>query len=220
MAKENDNREIFDMAEWRMYSALCAFYTWKWLEQAINIHNAGEDTAKRNVGIINNHKYFLRQVFTSSYKSFISDLSIFFDAEKYEDNLTLNKLLKTLENKVTPEKLDELRGYISEIKKQHGVSLALILELRNSDVAHQSIKVKKKYNRVNFSEIEELFNAVQEILNLISRHYDKSVSGWGHVESEVSRHLKLTFDNLERGEKVRKENISKKWNTQENQGDK
>jgi hypothetical protein len=197
--------DIFKVASNRMFSALIAFYNWKWLSQAINVNNQGKAIAERNVSIINKYSYFFHQVLISTYKSFVADLAIFFDSGKYDDKFSIEKLLGTLEKKISESELETLRIKIDEIKRKHGIKISFILELRNADVAHQEIKLQSR--KINYSEIKELFSAVQEILNLISNHYDGSVTVWDHLEGDVASDMQYLFDNLERGENTRLKEI-------------
>lgn len=192
-----------------MFSALSSYYVWKWLEQSRNINEVGEENAKRNVEIIKKYSYLLHSVFYMSYKTFVIDLSIFFDSEKYQESYSLNKLIKILDHKLNLGEIDSLKEKILNIKKRHGVTISLILELRNESVAHKSLNSNKSW--IEYSKIEDLFDGVQEIFNLISKYYDKSITVWDHIKGDVERDMKWVFDNLERGEKVRLDEIDKKW---------
>ena len=54
---------------------------------------------------------------------------------------------------------------------------------------------------------------VQEILNLLSKYYDRSFTIWDHIERNVTSSLEWVVDNLERGEKVRLDEIYKMYPT-------
>lgn len=199
---------LFELAENRMLSALSAYHIWKWLNIAINVHHPnGKGRVDRNLKIINTYKAVFPQIVLSSYKSFVVDLFIFFDSGKYE-SFSLRKLIASMENKLTPDELVSLKNEIESTKKDHGMTIGFIEELRNADVAHQKIDAKSR--RVLYEKIEGLFGGVQKILNLVSHRYDRSVTRWDHVPREVDHQMKWLFDNLERGEKVRLEQIEKK----------
>ena len=89
------------------------------------------------------------------------------------------------------------------------MKISFIQKLRNADVAHQEIKPQSRV--VVYAEIEELFAAVQEIINLIENSYDKSIHIWNHIEKDTSWHMQWVFDNLERGERARLRAINKKY---------
>lgn len=207
--KKDSTDGLFRVAHSRMFSALNNYYIWKHLEISIKVNNEGKEKAEKNVAIINDYGYFLHQIFTSTFKGFIGDLSIFFDSHKYEETFSLDKLISTLEKKILPKELDELTKQIREIKKKHGSKISRILELRNSDVSHQKIAPERQH--IIFEEVETLFVAVQEILNLINKNSSDSFTVWNHLESEISKDVQRVLKNLERGEKARLEEIERKY---------
>ncbi len=203
------NNNLFAIASNRMFSALNSFYIWKKFNQSININeDGGEVMAQENLDeIFNKYKYFFQQTLISSYKTFILDLTVFFESEKFEETFSIGKLVKIIEDSgvdVTQLKVD-----IQKIKFPHGKIIGLIMKLRNQDVAHQA-KNPEQHVLV-YTEVEALFKAVQAILNAISIYYDNSVSAWSHVEDEIVRDVDRVFENLKRGEKVRLAEISDKW---------
>jgi len=208
---ENDTSpdQLFRITTNRMYSALNAFYIWKWLNLAININTKGKEFAENNVSIINKYSSFFRQVILSVYKSFVADLAVFFDSGKYQDKFSLSKLLTSIKHKVSEKELGTLKKQIDKIKKKHGIKINLILELRNADVAHQEIKIQSR--KINYLEMEELFSAVQEILDLLSVNYNSFTTYWEHIEEDVNRDMDWVFGNLEKGEIMRLREIDEKW---------
>jgi RNAse (barnase) inhibitor barstar len=205
--ENNSDKKTFNIVRNRMFSALNSFYIWKKIEQSMNIHEeGGSELAQENVDqIINKYRSFFHQIRICSYKTFIVDLAIFFDSEGYEETLSLGKVIKLLENKGVD--LIKLRKEIDVIKKPHGKLIALIMKLRNQDVAHQALEPEQHI--LNYEEIENLFKAVQDIFNIITKFYDDSVTAWDHIEDEVRSDIDWIYDNLKRGEKVRLEEIHK-----------
>lgn len=197
--------ELFQITTDRMFTALAAFYVWKKMNMLININEDGEERAVRNIEIFRKYWDFFSIVKNSTYKSFVTDLSIFFDPEKYPDTFSLQKLINVIKDKISRIEYIELIKEIKAIKKKHGVSVAFILELRNVDVSHQEIARKERL--IVYKEIEELFSGVQEILNLLSKYYDNSFTIWDHIEDNVTSSIEWVLDNLERGEKVRLDKI-------------
>lgn len=190
----------------RMLSALTAYYIWKWLNHSININNAGgEEKANRNVDILNKYNMFFNQVIRSTYKSFVADLWIFFDHNKYEESFSISKLIDSTKDKLSKEDINDLKSQINIIKKNHGKNIGFLGELRNADVAHQELDSKKRH--LLYENIESLFAGAQEILNLITKRYNNSEHWWTHVEKEVKEEMPWILDNLERGEKLRIEEI-------------
>ena len=197
---------LLDRATNRMLSALGAYHIWKWMNVAININQpGGKERTDRNLGIINRHNLFFMQLRDSTYKTFVADLSIFFDKNGYDDVFSLDKLIETTKDKLTDAQIIGMRQKIEAIKREHGVSIGFIQELRNADVAHQEIDARPRH--LNYASVENLFIAVQEILNTISNPYDKSVHWWNHVEEEIERQMNWIIDNLERGEAMRLKEI-------------
>lgn len=207
MEELSPDKKLFRLVSSRMFSALSAFYIWKWLNQSINVNEVTREVAEENVEVRKKYPNLFSQLHNSCFKSFVLDLSVFFDAEKYEDNLSISKLLKVLEKTKTELELDQIKEEIKSIKKKHGVSIKQLLDLRNEDVVHQKIEVENK--RIIYKEIEELFKAVQEILNIISSYYDDSTTIWYHIEQNIEGDMSWVFDNLKRGEKVRIDDIHK-----------
>ena len=194
----------------RMLSALGGYYIWKWMEQARNTNNLGGlDKANRNLNIFNRHLAFFGQIIKSTYKSFVIDLAFFFDKEGYENSLSINKLLDLGRDKFSDDDITEIKKQIFEIKQKQGKNIALILELRTADVAHQELDSRSRH--VLYENIEALFKAVQEILNMITMKYDRSEHWWNHVEKEVNRQMDWVMNNLEKGENVRIKEIENKY---------
>lgn len=216
MLENNDNKikpqfeTLLNLATNRMHSALSAYYIWKWMSISINInHPKGEGFVKRNLDVMNRHIIFFAQVRSSMYKSFVADLAIFFDKDSYDDSFSLKKLIESTQDKLTADEIIEMREEINRIKQKHGVHIGFIQELRNADVAHQEIDSQSRH--LQYANVENLFGAVQEILNLISNKYSRSIHWWNHIDEEVDRQMHWIMDNLERGERSRLKEIKEKW---------
>ena len=210
---EEDNKTPFEtavsLASSRMLSAFGAYTMWKWINQAINVNNTGgREQAERNIAIFNRYTMVFGQLIKSTYKSFVADLSIFFD-KNYEDTFTIDKLLSLGEDRFSPEDIAELKKKIVEIKKVQGKNISFLNELRNADVAHQEMDSKNRH--LEYAHIEGLFKAAQEILNLISNKYNSSIHWWDHVDREMEHQMQWMVDNLERGEAARLEEIKREY---------
>ncbi len=200
---------LFRITTDRMFTALQSFTLWKKINMMRNVNEVGKDQADRNVEIFNQNWDFFHTVLDSTYKSFVIDLSIFFDPEKYEETFSLKKLIHVVKEKITEDEYGELIKEIEELKKKHGFMITFILELRNATVSHQEIDRKSRL--IVYKKIEELFKCVQEILNLLSKYYDQSSTIWSHVGENIDSSLEFIVDNLERGERVRLDEIKKKY---------
>lgn|GEM_PF-2470608 len=196
----------------RMNSALHAFYIWKWINDAINVNSpGGVEVAQRNSNTLSVYASIFQQIKISCYKSFVADLCIFFDKNGYEDSFSIKKLLLSAKEKISEKDIDEIEKQIEEIKKKYGTDIRFIQELRNADVAHQ--EVASKARKLLYKNIQELFLATQEILNLISSKYSNSTWAWSHIEDQVSHEMNWMLENLERGEKRRIEEINEKYSS-------
>lgn len=208
---EDKTKNYFQITTDRMYTAIEAFHLWKRINEMMNVNNVGKEKAERNVEIFRKYWDFFHPVVIASYKSFVIDLSIFFDADKFENTFSLSKLMSAIREKTSDVEFEELTTSISEIKRKHGIRINFILELRNTEVSHQEIDRKKRF--VVYQEIEGLFVGVQEILNVLRKYYDGAFTVWDHVPREIIKDLEWVVDNLERGEKVRLEEIEKRYRT-------
>lgn len=199
------DKKLFEITTKRMFTALESFYVWKKMNMMMNINEEGQEKSERNVEILKKYWDFFDAVLNSTYKSFVIDLSIFFDPEKYDGTFSLKKLTNVIKEKIADTEYNELIREINAIKKRHGIKISFILELRNAEVSHQEIESRRRL--IVYKEIEELFVGVQEILNLLRKHYDGSFTIWDHFERNVTGSLEWVIDNLERGEKVRLDEI-------------
>lgn len=196
---------LLKLATSRMFSAMTAFFTWKWLHESINSNTDGFDKAQENVDeVVNKYPAVFHQMMVNSYKCFILDLSVFFDKE-YDKTFSLKKIIDSLRSKLDKETFDK----IEDIKKRNGSMINLILELRSQDVAHQAINSEKQL--IFFDKFESFFKDIQEILNLLSSNHDRSEHWWDHVEENVRRDMAWVFENLKRGEKQRIKEIEDEY---------
>ncbi len=209
--EEHKIKKLFQITTDRMFTAIESFHVWKKMSQMMNTQEVGQEQAERNVEIFKKHWDFFHTVQHSTYKSFVTDLSIFFDPEKYEETFSLKKLVNLIKEKISDTEYKNLTKEIESIKRKHGVTIKLLLDLRNSDVSHQAME--RKSHLILFKEIEELFGGVQEILNLLGKYNDGSFTVWDHIGKSVTGGLEWVIDNLERGEKVRMEEIMSKYST-------
>ena len=212
--KEEDSLtelDIFKIVRDRMYSALNSYFIWKIMNQLMNINGeTGKNGAQENLDlVINKYKYFFQEIIISSYKTFILDLSVFFDSDKYDETFSLNKLINLIQKEDNGLNIEEIKKEIEKIKKPHGKLIGLILKLRNQDAAHQGINPSQ--HKLVYSEVEDLFKAVHSILNKLTLYYDNSVTSWGHVEKDMKHDIDLIFNNLKRGELLRLKEIREKW---------
>lgn len=202
-------KQYFQITTDRMFTALESFHLWKKMNALMNVNEVGPEVAQKNVDIFRKHWDFFHPVMAGAYKMFIIDLSIFFDAEKYEDTFSLHKLVESIKENISETEYKDLLKKIKDIKQKHGPAINLLLTLRNSDVAHQ--KMEKKKRLIIYKEIEDLFVGVQEILNLLSKYFNGAFTVWDHVGKNVEHGTEWVMENLERGEKDRLKEIEEKY---------
>lgn len=114
-------KKLFEITTNRMFTAIESFCVWKKINMMMNINEDSKEKAERNVEIFRKYWDFFDTVINSSYKSFVTDLSIFFDSEKYEDTFSLQKLINIVKEKTSDIEYNELIKEIDSIKKRHGV---------------------------------------------------------------------------------------------------
>lgn len=187
----------------RMHSAVISYYFWKWLEQARN-PNIGEKKAKRNLEIMNRQKNFFHTVIRSSFYSFVVDLCVFFDRQ--QPALSIDKIIPFV-NLSEKDKAE-----INRIREEQKNNVKNLKDIRDKEVAHLDLDVDRSENkRVIYKEIEDLFNAVQEIFNIITNSFDRSIWSWNRFDNEVEHEMSWLFGNLEKGEQKRLDEINKKY---------
>lgn len=192
-------------ASTRMHMAYVAYLTWKWLEQARNENKNGKDEALRHVEIMSKQTNFFHTALRGAFYIFIVDLCIFFDRQR--PSLSLDKIIDSLDlSKDEIAKIDSLRDSQKE-------SILKLKNLRDKDVAHYDIDFERpERNILLFQEVEDVFLSVQKIFNILSNNFNNSVWSWEHLNSDVEHEMEFLFNNLEKGEKVRVEEIYKKYN--------
>ena len=187
----------------KIHSAYYSYHIWKWLEQARNI-NIGEEKANRNIQILNQQPTFFNIAIQGAFYNFIIDLSIFFD--KHRQSLSLNKLLSRIKISDEDRKLIDgillgKKAIIDQIKDK----------IRDKDVAHFDINVdRSQSNIIIYKEAEGLFEAVHEIFNILSSAFNNSLWIWDTAEEQINYEMSYLLDNMELGEKKRKEELNKK----------
>lgn len=191
----------------RMLSTLTSYYIWKWLSQAMNTLAVGEKKANENVDILNLYSPFFRQIQISMYKTFVVDIMVFFDAGKY-GSFSLNKLIDLI-NKGKTKLVDTELQRISKLKNAQGSNISFLKRLRDEDVAHQSFT--PQIQKIIFKDVEELFSAVQQIFNILTKSHDGSLYLWDGIENEIERKMLWLVDNLRRGETARLKEIDQKY---------
>jgi len=188
-------KNMIELLSMRMHSAYMSYYFWKWLEQARNV-NIGEEKANRNLKIMNHQKNFFHTVLRSSFYSFVIDLCIFFDRQ--QPALSIDKLISLV--KLDTEEISK----INEIRELQKINIENLKNIRDKEIAHLDLNVDRSENKnIIYIEVENLFNGVQEIFNIITKRFDNSIWSWNTFDNQVDHEMNWLFDNLERGEQKR-----------------
>ncbi len=202
MTEENKlvAKEMLTQLSSRMHTAVSSYYVWKWLEQARNI-NIGEEKANQNVKLMRLQNTFFHVVSRGSFYSFVIDLAIFFD--KQDPALSLDKIIPLLDLNEEDKKL------IEDIRKRQEVNIGKLKTIRDKDIAHFDIKNvdRTQTSKIIYHESEELFSAVQDIFNILSKNITGELFIWDHLENIINREMFWLMDNLKRGEDKRIQDI-------------
>lgn len=200
---KSDTREMIHLLSSRMHSGFVSYHIWKWLEQSRNI-NIGNEFVEKNLKILNRQPNFFHTVLRNSFYGFIIDLCMFFD--KQAPSLSIDKIIDKIN--LSPDEILK----ICTIRDSQNYQLKKLKDIRDKEVAHLDLNIDRTTtNTVLYTDIEKLFASVQEIFNIVTNNFDSSIWTWPHIEPAVKREMELIFNNLERGENIRIEEINRKW---------
>lgn len=190
----------------RMISALNAYQIWKWLKQATIAHRSegGKAKTEKRQSVLDRHASFFQQISLSSQKSFVADLSIFFDESlsTEERPTSIYALINLLPDTVPAEERASLQDGVKRIQDSQEETFAFLQTLQHTDAIHQ-VSAEQK-DDVSFEDMDALFVAVQDSLALVAPKHADALAGWSRVESDVRRQMNWIFNNLERGEVQRR----------------
>ncbi len=216
-----------------MLQVVQAYYLWQASAFSRSIPEEGIENAENNVKLQNKYKTFLMQAEHSHLNTFIIGISKFFDRDPRTlniqhiiDEIAESKEILTSEVIVdiypTRFKGEEIKSYtaydekdIEEIKilrEKHNHVIKALKAIRDKSIAHIDIKTIK-VNSGNFIpiEVEKLIIAIQQMFNKISSRFDRSETRWDHLKEAALDETRLIYENLERGEKQRIEEIKKEY---------
>ncbi len=208
-----------------------SYYIWRTLTFSRSTTEMGKEEAEKNVKIINLYKEFFIPTEQSHLHTFIVVLMKFFDKDYRA--LSIANLIKQIENNkdsFTPEILRSIHPHLEqmgvvkedylpisqsdidhfeELKEKHKDLIANLKNIRDKQLSHTDMEaIKGTFVPL---EIEELIKAVQDMFNKLSNSFDLSSTIWDHLERDSIHRTEFLLENLERGEKVRLEEIRKKW---------
>ena len=187
-----------------MHASYAAYQIWKWLEQSRNTNKDGIDKANDNVRLMNLQSGFFHSAIKGIFYVFVIDLCTFFD--KQRPAVSIDKIINALN--VGPEDKEKIEG----IRKEQESNISKLKTLRDKTVAHSDFEFDPDtLGMVMYAETEELFKAVQEIFNLLSKNHDRSFWVWDHLDPQIKGEMEWLFENLKRGEAVRLKEIEDEY---------
>ena len=215
-----------------------SYYIWRTLTFSRSTTEMGEEKANKNAKSMNLYKEFFVCTEYSHYQTFVINLMKFFDKDK--DALSIKSLIKKIQKHkeaFTPEVLRSVYPHLEQIGaetesylpidqntidhfeqlcEKHKDLISNLKNLRDKKLAHTDIKVIEGDQSTFIpNEVEELIVGIQEMFNKLSKSFDKSFTTWDHLKEDSIRSTQFLFENLERGEIVRLEEIEKKWGNHE-----
>lgn len=202
--------ENISMGLSRMLSAYTAYNIWKYLKQSLNPNEVGIEEAKIRADILNGYNFLFQQITDSVYKTFINDLAIFYD-QNIDDRFSLLYILKKL--KKNNYDIGGMEDIIDKKKRENKEYIKIIRDQRNGVVSHLDPKLYHESLTIEFIKIEDLFKITQEIFDLLRNKISdyRITTDWSHIPRIVKEDIDLLFNNLDRGEKMRVNEIELKY---------
>lgn len=229
--KFNELKTLFKRLSDEMCLLVEAFYGWRALVFSRSIIEVGEEQANKNVAIMRHHSDFFQVTEQGLLNTLILGISKFYD--KHPKALSIDVLIKKLReysSDITADLLEKIRPgtvffsdeerasfvafkeedatEIEALRQKNESVIKSLKDIRDKTVAHTDIIPIKGSFIPN--EVEQLIKDTQEIFNKLSR-FDRSTTMWEHLGDHIKNDITFILENLERGEKVRQEEIDEKW---------
>lgn len=219
------------MSHEEMCVVIESYYIWRTLVFSRSITEIGKEVAEKNAKLMSLYKEFFLPTEQSHFHVFITGLLKFFDRDTQA--LSFNKLINKIQankNSFTKEILESVHPHLKEMGfvkdnyspiiqedidhfegliSKHKDLIENLKDIRDKQLAHTDLKAHNGTFVPN--EVEELIQAIQEIFNKFTKTFDQSSTIWNHLKEDSVRSTNFLMENLERGEKVRLEEIRKKW---------
>lgn len=190
----------------RLISALNTYQVWKWIKQATIAHHSegGKTKTEKRQSVLERHASFFQQMDLSMQRSFVADISIFFDESPSTKGrpTSIYTLIQLLPDTVSADERASLHDGVKRIQDNQEKTLTLLQEMRDASLIDPSSNTQQ--NDSIFEDIDALFVALHDSLTLIAPKHIEALSDWNRVESEVRRQMNWIFNNLERGEVQRR----------------
>jgi len=215
----------------RYFHALSAFFVYKTLDELNALNIVGNKEAQENVDVINRYKNFFIPSKEALRVYFLLELAKMFDVS--DKSLHITKIVNCAQSQIKKLTADDFkefnqdRDFLKElIKNYEGISQKDIKEIkeileenedvlqrlkdyRNQYLAHDDIDKEKIL--IGEDEINNLFEALGKIMNLISSKLNHSSSMWNHIEDNSKESTEMIFDHLKRFEPYRLKEINEQY---------
>jgi hypothetical protein len=224
-------KELFDRMRREISAVVESYHIWRTLTFSRSIPEVGKEQAEKNAALMTLYKDFFVTTEQSHLQTFVIGLMKFFDRDPRA--LSISGLIKEIEKHKSIFTPDILRGihpelaktgaieddYVSittkiideieQLRKPHETLIGSLKDVRDKQFAHTDMKPIQGTFVPN--EVEALLEAVQNMFNKLSNGFDLSSTVWNSMKDDAIRSTKFVFENLERGETQRKEEIKNKW---------
>ncbi|MEW6617053.1 MAG: hypothetical protein AB1333_01380 [Patescibacteria group bacterium] len=224
-------KELFNRMSHEIFAVVESYHIWRTLTFSRSIPEVGKEQAEKNAALLSLYKYFFIPTEQSHLQTFIVGLMKFFD--KDSQALSIVGLIKKIEKNKSLFTADIIRSVypnldkigaikddyvpikqetinqIEQLRKSHEVLITNLKNIRDKQLAHTDMKAINGTFVPN--EIEALIKTIQQTFNKLSNDFDLSSTIWDHLEDESIRSTQFVFENLERGEIQRKEEVRKKY---------
>jgi len=231
--KYKEIERLFKRLSDEMCRVVQSFYIWESLVFSRSIIEAGEEQAKKNVEIMSFHKDFFNQTEDSHLTTFIIGISKFYDRNpksltlntiiekmrEYQKDITAETLMNVYPNRFNKEELrfnyksfDERDINGIDVLWQDNKRIADNLRaIRNKRIAHNNIELIE----ITFvpKEVEKFIGDTQEIFNKLQGRFSEASTTWNHMKEDAERDTSTLLENLIRGEKQRKDEIKRQYNS-------
>ncbi|MCX6796631.1 MAG: hypothetical protein NTW06_03995 [Candidatus Falkowbacteria bacterium] len=229
-------KELFRRMRNEMGVVIESYYIWRTLTFSRSIPEVGQEKAVRIAKLMSSYKDFFVSTEQSHLQTFIIGLMKFFDNDPR--TLSIKNLIKEIqanEKIFTPEVIRAVHPDLEAIGavtddyipidqdtveqientcQTYATLIENLKDIRDKQIAHTEIKTMK----VTFvpNEIEALIKAIQEMFNKLSGKFDLSSTILDHLQDDAIRSTKFMLENLERGDVAFREEIKKKWGSEQN----
>lgn len=213
------------------FFALSAFHVYETLNELLAPNTVGQETAEKNVVVINNYKNFFLPSKEALRVYFFLELAKLFDT--VDDSLHITKLVNYTQSNLSKLKVEDfakhdqnrelfdnlVKSYrciswddLKEVKAEIDKNKEIIEKLktyRDQYLAHDD-RIKDEVS-ITGEEVFTLFSVLKKILNLFSSKLDSSTTIYQNAEEYTKIDTKRVIDHLKRFEPYRLKEIKEHY---------